>query len=329
MALPEDFRTRMTLPAVSAPMFLISGVDLAIESCKAGIIGCLNRNHCRSHEEFEQQAVAASNSLAQFAESHPGRKIGPLAANISVGMPSRERSLALDTCRRHSMDVVITAGGDPTDVAAEVHDSGGRIFHDVTTIRFAEKAITAGVDGVIAIGAGGGGHSGTMSHLALVPQIRAIFDGVIVMAGAITTGAAIRAAEILGADLAYLGTRMIATKESTAPQAYKEMIVSQGPADLIYTPAINGIPAMWLKASMRELGLDPDNLPVPAKVRSTGHLPGHIKPWKNLWSAGQGIGLIDDIPSVADLVARLRKDYDEACAIPPFDTRESMETDNE
>jgi nitronate monooxygenase len=200
---------------------------------------------------------------------------------------------------------------------AEVHAWGGLVFHDVTSLRFARKAIDAGVDGLIVIGAGGGGHSGAVSHLALVPEIRRIFDGTIVMAGAVADGAGIRVAEILGADLAYLGTRFIATRESLVPDEYKAMLVSQTSGDVLYTAAVNGLPAMWLKESLRRSGLDPDDLPSPSG-RGTSHLPSGVKPWKTLWSAGQGIALIDDVPSVADLVDRLEREYRAACAIPAW-----------
>jgi nitronate monooxygenase len=174
---------------------------------------------------------------------------------------------------------------------------------------------SAGVDGIVAIGAGGGGHSGTVSHLAFIPQIRAMFDGTVVLAGAVCNGATIRAAEILGADLAYLGTRFIATREASAPDEYKAMLVAGSAADVIYTDAINGIPAMWLKASIHSAGIDLERLPKPAK-RGTDHLPPGIKPWTNVWSAGQGIGLIHDIPTVAELVRRLQSEYLAACSMP-------------
>jgi nitronate monooxygenase len=317
MSLPADLRKRLRLPAMVAPMFLVSGVELAIASCRAGLVGSLTRNHCRSDEAFEMQLVAVTAALAETRAEESAGLIGPLAANVSIGMDPAARSRAIDACRRHGVDIIVTAGGDPGAVAAEVQAWGGLLFHDVTTLRFAEKAIAAGVDGLIAIGAGGGGHSGTISHLALVPQIRSLFDGTIVMAGAIASGAAIRAAEILGADLAYLGTRFIATQEAAAPDEYKALLVAGAPSDLVYTAEINGIPAMWSRDSMRRLGLDPENLPTP-QGRGSGHLPGHVKPWKNLWSAGQGIGLIHDIPSVAELADRLFDEYQTACALPVF-----------
>ena len=171
------------------------------------------------------------------------------------------------------------------------------------------------MDGIVAIGAGGGGHSGLISHLAFIPQIRAMFAGTVVMAGAVTTGATIRAAEVLGADLAYMGTRFIATREAAAPDAYKAMIVAGSAADVIYTNGVNGLPAMWLKASIRAIGMDPDNLPR-LERRGTDHLPEGVTPWRDIWSAGQGIGLIPDVPSVAELVRQLQAEYVAACRIP-------------
>jgi nitronate monooxygenase len=185
----------------------------------------------------------------------------------------------------------------------------------VTSMRFAEKAIAAGVDGLTCIGAGGGGHSGTVSPLVLIPKIRSIFDGVIILAGAVSNGAAIRAAEILGADLAYLGTRFIATQESRARPEYKAMLVAGGSEELMYTPDIAGIPGNWLTPSMTAVGLDPADLPRPEKI-GYSHLPDGVRPWKNVWSAGQGLDLIDDVPTVGDLVLRLRNEYVAACRTP-------------
>jgi len=315
MALADELRGRLSLPAFAAPMFLCSGVELAAECCKAGIVGSLTRNHCRDLEEMEAQLRAVGEALAAFADRRPGRKIGPLAMNISPTFSSDEFRAHLDVCRRYGVRIIVTSVGDPTLNAPLVHDAGMFHFHDATTIRFAEKAAMAGVDGIIAIGAGGGGHAGAISHLAFIPQLRAMFGGTIVMAGAVSTGAIIRAGEILGADLAYLGTRFIATKEASAPDAYKTMIVESGVTDVIYTKGVNGLPASWLKASLRATGLDPDNLFIP-QGRSTEHLPEGKKPWRDIWSAGQGIGLIHDIPTVAELVHRLQREYVAACAIP-------------
>jgi nitronate monooxygenase len=315
MALAAEIRDRLTLPAFAAPMFLCSGVELAIACGKAGIVGSLTRNHCRDLEELETQLQAVNEELARFAGENPARKTGPLAVNISPTFGSDEFRAHLDVCNHYGVRIIVTSVGDPTVNAPLIHDAGMFHFHDATTIRFAEKAATAGVDGIVAIGAGGGGHAGTISHLAFIPKLRAMFGGTIVMAGAISTGATIRAAEILGADLAYMGTRFIATKESDAPAAYKAMLVEGGVTDVIYTKGVNGLPASWLKASLRAIGLDPDNLFIP-EGRSTKHLPEGKTPWRDIWSGGQGIGLIHDIPSVADLVRRLQEEYIASCAIP-------------
>ena len=188
--------------------------------------------------------------------------------------------------------------------------------HDVTSLRFAEQAIAAGADGLTCIGAGGGGHSGVISHLALIPKIRAMYDGTILMAGAIGNGAAIRAAEVLGADLAYVGTRFIATQEAGAADAYKDFLVSETSVGLRYTGGLGGAPANWIVESLRRVGLDPDNLPLPDQPRSYDHLPENARPWRDVWSAGQSIDLIEDIPTVAELCGRLRREYIAACATP-------------
>jgi nitronate monooxygenase len=315
MPLPPDLRASLTLPAFAAPMFLVSGTDLAIACCRAGIIGSLTRNHCRDIEEMEEQLRIVTEELAAFADKHPGRMIGPLAMNISPTFSQDEFRAHLDVCRRYGVRIIVTSVGDPTVNAPLIQEYGLLHFHDATTIRFAEKAAAAGADGIVCIGAGGGGHAGTISHLAFIPQVRAMFGGIVVMAGAVSTGAVIRAAEVLGADLAYIGTRMIATRESAAPEAYKAMLLEGGVTDVLYTKGVNGLPASWLKASLRNIGLDPDNLFIPAG-RGTDHLPEGKTPWRDIWSGGQGIGLIDDIPSVAELVERLQREYLSACAVP-------------
>lgn len=317
MSLPADLRASLTLPAFAAPMFLVSGVDLAVACCQAGVVGSLTRNHCRDLAELEAQLKAVTEALARFQGEAPGRVVGPLAVNISPTFGQDEFREHLEVCRRYGVRIIVTSVGDPTLNAPLVQEYGLLHFHDATTIRFAEKAAAAGVDGIVCIGAGGGGHAGTISHLAFIPQVRAMFGGTVVMAGAVSTGTVIRAAEMLGADLAYVGTRFIATQESAAPAAYKAMLVEGGVTEVIYTRGVNGLPASWLKASLREIGLDPENLFIP-EGRSTEHLPAGKTPWRDIWSGGQGIGLIHDIPSVAELVERLRAEYAAACAVPAF-----------
>lgn len=319
LSLSHEIRARLTLPAFAAPMFLCSGTELAIACCQAGIIGSLTRNHCRDLEEMVQQLATVREALKSFTDQNPDKVIGPLAVNISPTFSQDEFRAHLAACRDAGVAIIVTSVGDPTLNAPLVREYGMLHFHDATTIRFAEKAALAGVDGIVCIGSGGGGHAGTLSHLAFIPKVRAMFSGTVVMAGAVSTGGAIRAAEMLGADLAYVGTRMIATKESDAPEAYKWMLVEAGVTDVIYTRGVNGLPASWLKASLRETGLDPENLIIP-QGRSTDHLPADKTPWRDIWSGGQGVGLIDDIPSVADLVHRLQREYVVACTVPDMAT---------
>ena len=316
MALDPELRASLVLPAICAPLFLVTGPDLIREACKAGVIGGLPRQNARDFETFEAWLSQIRADLEAHEQS-TGRRTAPIAVNLPTRFPDAELKAHFDLFARTGVKMLLTVGGDPTDMARRAHDAGLMVLHDITSIRFAEKAIAAGVDGLICIGAGGGGHSGTISHLALIRQIRAIFDGIIVMAGAVSDGATIRAAEILGADLAYLGTRFIATRESEAPDAYKALLVSQTSSDLTYTRRVAGVPANWLVESLRMAGLDPDNLPEPlGRGMRHDHLPEGAQPWKNLWSAGQGVDLIHDIPTVAELVGRLKAEYDAACRIP-------------
>ncbi|MBL8772801.1 MAG: nitronate monooxygenase [Phenylobacterium sp.] len=298
-------------------MFLVTGPALVREACKAGVIGGLPRQNARSFEEFEAWLAEISDALKRHRDAHPDARVAPIAVNYPTRMPPDELAANMAVCAKYGVEIVISVGGDPTELIARVHDFGGKVFHDITSLRFAEKAIAAGADGLNCIGAGGGGHSGTITHLALIPRIRAIYDGTLVLAGAVSTGAVIRAGEILGADLAYLGTRFIATQEADAPAEYKQLLVSQTSTDLIYTGDIAGVPANWMLESIRMVGLDPDNLPKPlGRGMRHDHLPPGVAPWKNLWSAGQGVDLIDDIPTVAELVRRLRREYVAACETP-------------
>lgn len=314
MTLASDIRARLVLPAICAPMMLVSGPELVGAAAKAGIMAGLPRHNARTREEFAQWLEDLHRDLSIHRERHPEARIGPVAANIIASRPLEETLPNIQLCISRGITHFITALGNPAEIAKAIHDHGGTILHDVTNLRFAEKAIAAGVDGLVCIGSGGGGHSGTLNALAFLPHVRAMWDGLIVFAGAVSSGAAIRAAEVLGADLVYLGTRFIATQESGAPPAYKAMLVEHASADLAYTPAITGVPANWLRPSLESRGIAPETLP-PA-TRSYAHLPEDIRPWRDLWSAGQGIDLIDDVPDVATLVTRLRREYAEACALP-------------
>jgi nitronate monooxygenase len=317
MSLDADLRNSLALPAVCAPMTMVSGPRLVREACRSGIMGVLPRHNAGSSEEFESWLEGIRRDLDAHAAAHPGAVVGPLAVNIIARQAADQLRADVELSARYGVKHFISALGNPAEIARIVHEAGGRVFHDVTSLRFAAKAIEGGVDGLTCIGSGGGGHSGTLNALAFIPRVRQMWNGTILFAGCISNGAAIRAAEILGADLAYLGTRFIATEESLAPLEYKAMLVQETSDDLQYTERVSGIPANWLKGSLRRVNLDPQNLPLPIEGAARyQHLPADARPWRQIWSAGQGVDLIDDVPSVAELVRRLRREYVAACELP-------------
>lgn len=314
MSLPERWAERLRLPLICAPMFHITTPSLVAAARRAGILGALPRANASSFEAFDRWLAQIAEDDAIDAASSP-----PMAVNLSTRLPPDEMERHLKLCRQRGVELIISATGDPTALIERCRHHGLTVFSDAINLRFARKAIAAGAQGVIAIGSGGGGHSGTINHLTLVSSIRREFDGTVVMAGAVSDGFTVRAAEVLGADLAYMGTRFIATQESGAPPEYKDMLVRSGLEDLIYTPAINGVHANWLKPSMRLLGLDPEHLP-PRVEGSHGyaHLPEHVRPWANLWSAGQGIELITAVEPIAHVVDSIEREYLQACDTPRF-----------
>jgi len=322
MTLHPTIADRLTLPVICAPMFLISGPELVLEACKAGLVGAMPRQNTRTRAEFESWLVFIQNGLDEWTAQAAGRVPGPMAINISTRLETAELIEELDLCARYGVRIIITSVGKPVEITRLAHERGLLVFHDITSIEFAEKAIAAGVDGLNCIGAGGGGHSGTISHLALIPKVRSIFDGTISLAGAVSNGAAVRAGEVLGADLAFMGTRFAATVESMADAGQKDLMMSSTSVDLRYTAKINGVPANWLVPSLVQRGIDIDALPDPIG-RGHDHLPAGLAPWRDLWSAGQGMELIDDIPTVAELVERLEREYVAACALPDRSKRVS------
>lgn len=301
-----DWIKRLRLPVIAAPMFLGSGPKLVIEACKAGVVGSFPAANARTPEQLN----------AWFDEIEEGVAGAQDAAPFGVNLVLARRSGAdalLDVCVKRKPPLIITSIGDPRELAGPVHSWGGAIFHDVTTLRHAEKASEAGVDGIILVCAGAGGHSGAVNPFALTSQVRAMFKGTIVLAGAIGEGRSIFAAQALGADLVYMGTRFLATKEAMVSDAYKAMIVAAETKDILYTPSISGLPANFIRQSIEAAGLDPARLP-PPKGLHQADLPEGARAWRDIWSAGQGVGLIVDVPPVAELVARLSREYDEARA---------------
>lgn len=310
--LEPALRAKLTLPAVCAPMMLVSGPELVAEACRNGLMAGLPTHNARDLAEFERWLIQIRDARAADGREEAGL----LAVNLSGRRTGDEIEAHLTLCAQYRVQIIISAMGHPADLVRRAHDRGLRVYHDVVTIAYAEKAIAAGVDGLICIASGGGGHSGTINPLVFIPKVRAMFGGVIIMAGGASTGAAIRAAEVLGADLCYLGTRFIATKEARAPEAYKAMIVAADADDVLFSSRISGVGANWLAPSLRAHGLNPADLPEASAPRDYSHLPEGVRPWRDLWSAGQGAALIEDVPSVAALISRLRAEYAAACATP-------------
>ncbi|MDF0729856.1 nitronate monooxygenase family protein [Pseudomonas entomophila] len=306
MSLPASLEQRLSLPVVAAPMFLISNPQLVLACCANGVVGSFPALNQRDSAGFEAWLDEIDAGLASLQAP------APYAVNLIVH-PSNPRLQAdLALCVAHRVPIVITSLGAVKEVVDAVHSYGGLVFHDVTTRRHAEKAAEAGVDGLIAVAAGAGGHAGTWSPFALVAEIRQFFDKTLLLAGCLNHGHEILAAQVLGADLAYMGTRFIATRESQAPQAYKQMLLDAHAVDIVHTPAVSGVPASFLRQSLENAGYDMATL-------KAGHEQGKLKPldeeakaWKTVWSAGQGVGDIHDLPEAATLIARLDDEYRKA-----------------
>jgi nitronate monooxygenase len=303
MPLPKAFEGRLTLPVVAAPQFLVSGPDYVVEACKAGIVGSFPALNQRSTEGYEAWLDDIESRLA----AAPGA--APYGVNLIVHRSNARLDADLAVTVRRKVPLVITSLGAVSELVDAVHSYGGLVFHDVVNLRHAAKAAEAGVDGLIAVCAGAGGHGGRLNPFAFVGELRSMFAGTILLAGAISTGRHVAAAIAMGADLAYLGTRFIAVRESLAVEPHKAMVLDATAADIVYTPAISGVHGNFLRQSIVAAGLDPDALPDAPGVKVGDH---EKRAWKNIWSAGQGVGAIGDVPTIAELVARLKDEYREA-----------------
>ena len=309
MPLPANIRDRLRLPILAAPMFIVSGPELVIEQCKAGVIGSFPALNARPQEELDKWLTRIETELAQHQREHPAKKVAPFAVNLIMNKANSRLDADLEVVLKHKVPFVITSLSAPTALVPRVHEYGGMLFHDVIKVRHAEKALEAGVDGIIAVCGGAGGHAGSINPFALINELRRIHEGPLVLAGAITNGSGVLAAEAMGCDLAYMGTRFIATEESMAVAPYKQMIVASNSGDIVYTPLFSGVHGSYLAGSIRNAGLDPANLPVneaPGQYRNRNERP---KTWTEIWGAGHGVGNIDDIPSTAVLVDRLETEY--------------------
>lgn len=313
MPLPDILKDRLALPVIGAPMFIVSGPELVIAQCQAGIVGAFPALNARPAALLDQWLTHIGRELAEFAAANPGRPVAPYAVNQIVHASNARLAEDMAVCERHRVPIVITSLRPPTEVVMAVHGWGGIVLHDVISVRHAEKALGAGVDGLILVAAGAGGHAGMLSPFALVEEVRAIFDGPLALAGAISTGRGVAAARAIGADLAYVGTRFIASAEANADERYKAMLVEGAAQDIVYSSWFTGVAGNYLKASIVAAGLDPDSLPDGHKSKMDfGSPAAAAKAWRDILGAGQGLGSIRDVEPVADIVRRMAEDYDAA-----------------
>ena len=314
MALPSLLEGRLRLPIVAAPMFLASGPELVIACCRAGIVGSFPAKNPRTLDGLDEWLTVIGEGIAS-----PGRRApAPFAVNLIVHRSNDVVEGELDLCVRHQVPIVITSLGAVSELVDRVHAYGGLVFHDVINLRHAGKAIDAGVDGLIAVAAGAGGHTGRASPFALVNEIRQVFDGTLLLSGAMATGVDIAAAQMMGADLAYLGTRFIGTRECRSQDGYKQMIVESSLSDIVETDRVSGVNASFLAPSLADAGLHEGNgvtaaLEIASEPADARDEQGEKRAWRDIWSAGQGVGSIKDLPGVDELVSRLEAEYYDAC----------------
>lgn len=316
MSLPESLKKSLRLPIIGAPMFIVSGPELVIAQCKAGVIGSFPALNARPQEMLDEWLTRIRRELDDARAADPDAPVAPYAVNQIVHASNTRLMQDMETCVKHQVPIVITSLRPPAQVVEAVHSYGGLVFHDVINVRHAKKAIEQGVDGIITVCAGAGGHAGTTSPFALVKEVREVFDGTIILSGSMSRGNDALAAQAIGADLAYIGTRFIATEEANAPPAYKQMIVDSSSSDIVYTSLFTGVHGSYLRGSIENAGLDPDNLPEGDKSAMDFGSGGasEAKAWRDIWGAGQGVGTVHDIPSVAALVGQMETDYKSALA---------------
>ena len=311
MAIHKHIEDNISIPVIGAPLFLVSGPDLVIAQCKAGIIGSFPALNARPQHVLEEWIIRIKTELAQYQEENPDAKVAPFAVN-QICHGSNDRLMQdMETCVKHEVPIIITSLRPPAEVVEAAHSYGGLVYHDVISVRHAKKAAEQGVDGLILVCAGAGGHAGALSPFALLREVKKWFDGTVILSGSIGDGHAVASAIALGADFAYLGTRFIATEEANADPEYKRMLEASAAEDIVYSSLFTGVHGNYLKPSIKNAGLDPDNLPDADKSSMNFGSGGNTdsKAWKDIWGSGQGIGNIKDSPSVAELVGRIEAEY--------------------
>ena len=314
MPIPDSIKDNISIPVIGAPLFLISVPDLVIAQCKAGIIGSFPALNARPQHVLEEWIVKIKTELKEYQEQNPDKKVAPFAVNqICHGSNDRLQG-DMEICVKHEVPIIITSLRPPLEVVEAAHSYGGLVFHDVINVRHAKKAADMGVDGLILVCAGAGGHAGALSPFALLREVKSWFDGTIILSGSIGDGYSVASALALGADFAYLGTRFIATQEANAEPEYKQMLIESSANDIVYSNLFTGVLGNYLKPSIQNSGLDPDNLPTADKSAMNFGSGGNTdsKAWKDIWGSGQGIGLIEDAPTVEELVDRLKSEFTEA-----------------
>ena len=314
MAIPEHIKNNLSIPVIGSPLFLVSGPELVIAQCKAGIIGSFPALNARPQHVLEDWIVRIKTELAEYQELNPDKKVAPFAVN-QICHGSNDRLMDdMATCVKHEVPIIITSLRPPAELVEAAHSYGGLVYHDVINVRHAKKAAEQGVDGLILVCAGAGGHAGALSPFALLREVKEWFDGTVILSGSIGDGYSVASSLALGADFAYMGTRFIATKEANADQGYKQMLIDSAADDIVYSSLFTGVSGNYLKPSIKNAGLDPENLPDADKSTMNFGSGGNTdaKAWKDIWGSGQGIGGIKDDPSVEDLVTRLIEEYNQA-----------------
>lgn len=316
MALPASLEGKLRIPLIGAPMFIVSGPELVTEQCKAGIVGSFPALNARPQETLVEWIRQIKADLAEHSEANPDGPVAPFAVNQIVH-PSNPRLLEdMQVCVEEQVPIIITSLSPPSEIVQAVHSYGGMVFHDIINLRHARKAIAQGVDGIIAVCTGAGGHAGPLSPFALIGEIRKEFDGCLILSGCISRGDDVLAATAMGADLAYSGTRFIASNEARAVPGYKEMIVGSAASDVVYSSLFTGVKGNYLSGSIAAAGMDPANLPEGSKedMDFTKATDSDAKAWKDIWGAGQGVGNIGDIVPAREVVLRMEREYLEALA---------------
>ena len=313
MAIPAAFAGKLSIPVIGSPMFIASTPDLVIAQCKAGIIGSFPALNARPAELLTEWLTRIEAELAEYARANPGKPVAPYAVNQIAHVSNDRLRHDMEVCVEHKVPLIITSLRPPREIVEAAHSYGGLVFHDVINVRHARKAAEQGVDGIIVVCAGAGGHAGLGSPFALVREIRQFFKGTLVLSGAMSSGADVFAALSLGADMAYIGTRFLATPEANVDPGYRQMIVDSSSDDVVYTSLFTGVKGNYLKPSVAAAGMDPDNLPEADKSKMNFGSGGNMKQkaWRDIWSGGQGVGNIHDILPAGEVVARMVNEYEQ------------------